>query len=423
MGCRGGGAKAGRMTTTTPAARRATYRQVLAEPRFRLLFLTRSLAIGADTLRTVALSVLIFAITRSPLLAAITYGAAFLPQAVGGTLLGAMADRIRPRPLITAGYGLEAAVAAILALAGLPAGASLALVAAIATLTPVFGGASNRLIAETLSGDTYVLGRSLANIAASAAQLIGLAAGGATVAALGARHALLVTAACHLVAAAAVRIRLADLPATARPAGQPPESVLRQSWAVNRRLITDPAVRILLLATWLPPAFLTGAEGLIVPYAAQHGFGAGAPGLLLACVPAGMIAGDLAAGRLLRPAARERLTIPLMMVPGITLLAFAAGPGLPAAAGLLAVTGLGPAYVLGIQRRFLDAVPPAVLGQAFGLLSTGLMTCQGAGPALFGAATQIIPPGQAMALAGVATVITALCLLPALHNPPATHNE
>ncbi|HEX9537961.1 MAG TPA: MFS transporter [Streptosporangiaceae bacterium] len=404
------------MTTTAPPARRVTYREVLAEPRFRLLFLTRSLAIGADTLRTVALSMLIFAVTGSPLLAAVTYGAAFLPQAIGGTLLGALADRVRPRPLITAGYGLEAATAAVLALAGLPVGASLALVAAIATLTPVFGGASSRLIAETLGGDAYVLGRSLANIAASASQILGLAAGGATVAALGAQHAMLVTAACHLGAAAAIRVWLPDLPATARPAGQPPVSTLRRSWTVNRQLITDPAVRILLLATWLPPAFITGAESLIVPYAAQHGFPAGSPGLILACAPAGMIAGDFAAGRLLRPATRERLTIPLIMVAGLPLLAFAAGPPLPVAAGLLAATGIGPAYILGIQRRFLDAVPPMVLGQAFGLLSTGLMTFQGAGPAVFGAITQITSAGRAMALAGFAIIVTALSLLPALRK-------
>ncbi|HEY2309328.1 MAG TPA: MFS transporter [Streptosporangiaceae bacterium] len=404
------------MTTTAPAAQRVTYREVFAEPRFRLLLLTRSLAIGADTLRTVALSMLIFAVTGSPLLAAVTYGVAFLPQAIGGTLLGALADRVRPRPLITAGYGLEATTAAVLALAGLPAGASLALVAGIATLTPVFGGASSRLIAEALDGDAYVLGRSLANIAASASQLLGLAAGGAAVAALGARHALLVTAACHLAAAAAVRVRLPGLPATAKPPGQLPASVLRQSWTVNRQLITDPAVRILLLATWLPPAFLAAAESLIVPYAAQHRFPASSPGLLLACVPVGMIAGDFAAGRLLRPATRERLTIPLMMLAGLPLLAFAAGPPLPAAAGLLAVTGIGPAYILGIQRRFLDAVPPLVLGQAFGLLSTGLMTFQGAGPALFGAVAQTTSPGPAMALAGAAIIMTALGLLPALRT-------
>ena len=412
------GAKAGRMTTIAPAVRQATYREVLAEPRFRLVFVTRSLAIGADTLRTVALSMLIFAATGSPLLAALTYGAAFLPQAIGGTLLGTLADRLRPRPLITAGYGLEAGAAAALALAGLPAGASLALVAAIATLTPVFGGASSRLIAETLHGDAYVLGRSLANIAAAAAQILGLAAGAAAVAALGARNALLVTAACHLVAAVATRVWLPDLPAPAKPADQPHVSVLRQSWAVNRQLIADPAVRVLLMATWLPPAFITGAESVIVPYAAQHGFAAGAPGLLLACVPVGMIAGDLAVGRLLRPATRERLTIPLMMVAGPPLLAFAAGPPLLAAAALLAVTGIGPAYILGIQRRFLDAVPAPVLGQAFGLLSTGLMTFQGAGPAVFGAVTQVTSPGQAMALAGVAIVMTAFGLLPALHARP-----
>jgi predicted MFS family arabinose efflux permease len=404
------------MTTTVTAARQATYRQVLAEPRFRLLLLTRSLAIGADTLRTVALSMLVFAVTGSPLLAAMTYGAAFLPQAIGGTLLGALADRVRPRPLITAGYGLEAATAAVLALAGWPAGASLALVAGLACLTPIFGGASSRLMAEALAGDAYVLGRSLANIAASASQLLGLAAGGATVAALGTRHALLVTAACHLAAAVAVRVWLPDRPAAARPAGQPPVSMLRQSWTVNRQLIADPAVRILLLATWLPPALIAGAESLIVPYAAQHGFPAGAPGLMLACVPAGMIAGDFAAGRLLRPATRERLTIPLMMTAGLPLLAFAAGPPLPVAAGLLVVTGIGPAYILGIQRRFLDAVPPLVLGQAFGLLSTGLMTFQGAGPALLGAVAENTSAGQAMALAGVVTIITALTLLPALRK-------
>src|SRR5262249_52010246 len=211
------------------------------------------------------------------------------PRRSGGPLPGARADRLRPRPLITVGYGLEAGVAAALALAGLPAGASLALVAAIACLTPVFAGASSRLIAEALTGDAYVLGRSLANIATSAAQLLGLAAGGATVAALGARHALLVTAAGHLVAAAAIWARLPGLPAAAAPPGQPRVSVLRQSWAVNRQLATDPAVRVLLLATWLPPAFLTAAESLIVPYAAQHYFAASSPGLMLACVPAGMI--------------------------------------------------------------------------------------------------------------------------------------
>ncbi|MGF7236443.1 MAG: hypothetical protein ACQSGP_15980 [Frankia sp.] len=64
----------------TMATRPATYRHVLSEPRFRLLLATRSLAITADTLRTVALSVLVLAKTGSPFLAALAYGISFLPK-------------------------------------------------------------------------------------------------------------------------------------------------------------------------------------------------------------------------------------------------------------------------------------------------------------------------------------------------------
>ena len=52
-------------------AARTTYREVFAEPVFRTLFLTRTLAITADTLRIVALSVLVFTTTGSTLAAAI----------------------------------------------------------------------------------------------------------------------------------------------------------------------------------------------------------------------------------------------------------------------------------------------------------------------------------------------------------------
>ena len=410
MGLGPSGVQARDMTTIDPAECQATYRQVLAEPRFRLLFATRSLAIAADTLRIVALSILVFGLTGSPLLAAVTYGIGFAPQAVGGTLLGALADRVRPRQLITTGYSLEAATAAALALAGLPVWASLALVAVVAGLTPVFGGASSRLVAEVLTGDAYVLGRSLSNIAASAAQLLGLAAGGITVATLGARHALLVTAGCHLAAGAAVRLRLPDLAVGRELAGPPRRSVLLQSLTGSRLLITDSAVRALMLAHWLPAAFVTGAESLIVPYVALRGLPVGSAGLLLACLPVGMIAGDLVVGRLLRPRTRERLTMPLMVTCGLPLLAFAASPPLPVVAAVLVITGAGLAYTLGIQRRFLEAVPEPMLGQAFGLQSTGLMTLQGVGPAVFGAVGQAISAGPAMAIAGAATVMVGLAL-------------
>ncbi|WP_131738348.1 MFS transporter [Actinomadura roseirufa] len=389
-----------------PAARRATYRDALAEPRFRLLLGTRTLAIAADTLRMIALAVLVYGRTGSPLLAAVAYGIGFLPQLAGGALFGALADRMRPRPLIWGAYALEAAAAVVLALLGPPVPAALALVAVVACATPVFAGASNRLVAEALPGDAYVLGRSLMGVGSAAAQLLGLAFGGVAVAALGARHALLVAAAGHVLAALLVRLRLPDLP----PPGASGGSLVRDSWAGNLRLLADPAVRTLLLAQWLPPAFVAGAEGLLVPYAEVRGYGGGAAPLLLACSAAGMLLGNLAGARLLGPAARERLVVPLMAAFGVPLAAFALPLPAAAAAALLLLSGCGFAYELGVQRPFVDALPEDGRGQAFGLLSTGLMTAQGIGPVVLGALAEAVTVGGALACAGAATLLTAVCL-------------
>jgi MFS family permease len=200
-------------------AARTTYREVFAEPVFRTLFLSRTLAIAADTLRIVALSVLVFTSTGSALLGAIAFGVGFLPQAVGGVLLGSLSDRLAPRGLITAGYAVECAAALALALVAMPTVASLLVVAGVAVLTPAFNGASARLIADRLTGDAYVVGRSVSNVASAGAQLVGLAAGGAAVAFLGPRNALLVTAAAHLTAAFAVRLFLPGLERPARVVG------------------------------------------------------------------------------------------------------------------------------------------------------------------------------------------------------------
>lgn len=392
------------MTETVHRADRATFRQILAEPVFRVLFLTRSLAVGADTLRTVALSVLVFTTTGSAFLGALTFGISFLPQVLGGVVLGALPDLARPRPLLVVGYLVEAAGAAVLALAGLPVWACLVLVACIGSLAPVFNGTVGRVTADTLSGDAFVLGRGLFQIASSAAQVIGLAVGGLAVAAVGPEHALLVTAGAHLLAAAGARLGLPDLPAPERTGER---SLVRKSWRGNRVLLADPVVRRLLLAMWLPPMFFIGAESLLVPYATLRGFPAAAPGLLLACIPVGMLVGNLVVARVLTPARREAAVPWLVALLGLPMVPFAFDIDVVTAGVLLAVTGIGFAYGIGLQRPFRDAVPDDSRGQGFGLMSTGLMTLQGVGPAVWGLFTEVLPVGVAMALGGAATALTA----------------
>jgi predicted MFS family arabinose efflux permease len=319
---------------------RTTFASVLAEPQFRVLFGCRSLAIAADTLRIVALSMLIFSTTGSPLLAALTFGIGFAPQAVGGLLLGALADRIRPRLLISAGYAAECVSASILAFTEPPVWLMLVIVGLVASMTPVFAGASSRLVAEVLTGERYVLGRSLWTTAASAAQLLGLAMGGAAAAGPGSRRALAISAALHLTACVVTRLRLADmaLPATSST------SVLRQTMRVNRALLATTEVRRLMLAHWLPPAFAVGAESLLVVYVEVRGLPPGFGGVLVACLPVGMIIGNLVVGRLLDPSPRH--AAPLVVLMGLPFTAFPLDPHPVILAVLVIISGTGVAYML-----------------------------------------------------------------------------
>jgi predicted MFS family arabinose efflux permease len=406
--------KLGLMTPTaepTQDNHRATYREVLAEPRFRLLFSTRTVSITADALRITTFSVLVFAATGSALLSAVAFGIGFIPQLFGSLLLGSLADRLPPRALITGGYALTGATALLLALVRMPVAASLGVVALVSLSTPVFHGASSRLVAQSLEGDAYVLGRSLNNIAGAGAQLFGLALGGTAVAALGPRRALAVSAVLYLGCALAIRIRLPRL--------QPGEfggipgndggdsGAVRASLQGAGLLLRGRTVRRLMLAQWLPVAFVAGAEGLIVAYAGERHFAPGWYAVLMGCLPVGMLVGDLLVGRLLRPRARERLVVPLVALAGLPLIVFVAEPGVGVSSCLLLVSGLGYAYGLGLQRPFLDALPQDGQGQAFGLLGSGSMTLQGVGPVCLGLVAAGIGTGGAIAVAGGAAALTA----------------
>jgi hypothetical protein len=116
------------MTTTRVAPRPATYRKVFAVGQFRVRFGSYTLFLIGETVRTLALSVTVYAATGSSLLSALAYAAGFLPYALGGTLLLAFADRWPPRTLLIGYEVLRAVVSAVPAAGLLPVPAMLALV-------------------------------------------------------------------------------------------------------------------------------------------------------------------------------------------------------------------------------------------------------------------------------------------------------
>lgn len=396
------------MTATRPEHARASYRDVFALGETRVLFGSVLMYGLGFQFEILGLSVLVYARTSSPLLSALAFGIGFLPQVVGGALLTSLADRFPPRPVIAVGLLVRAIPGFVIGLTpGLPVGAMLAIVAVAATVAPVFTAGTAGLLPELLPGDAYVLGRSVFGIVSSGTQILGLGIAGGVLAVISAQHLLAMAGGMLTLAAFVVLLGLRARPAraAARPGG-----LLRGSWRGNGRLLSDPVLRRLLLAQWVPAWLVTGAESLIVSYVAATGRPPSAASAMLVALPIGMVVGDVVVGRLCSPRRRERLALPLAAVMGLPLLAMVVRPSVPVATGLLLVTGVGLAYQLGIQQRFLDRIPADLRGQAFGLNTTGLMGGQGLSPPVAGAVAGAVGPGAAMAAAGMATILAVLAL-------------
>ena len=71
----------------------------------------------------------------------------------------------------------------------------------------------------------------------------------------------------------------------------------------------------------------------------------------------------------------------------------------------------GYSACLGLQERFLQAVPEHIRGHALGLAGAGMMTAQ----ALAAASAGVLAAGTVMAVAGAASLVTT-ALLPGLRT-------
>ncbi|MGH3150795.1 MAG: hypothetical protein ACRDOB_08700, partial [Streptosporangiaceae bacterium] len=161
-------------------AERTTYRSVFAVGEFRVLFAALLMYVLGFEFEILGLSVLIFDQTRSAFLTALAFSMGFAPQAIGGALFTSLADRLPPRLVIGTGLLTRAAPGLVIGLwPGLPVPAKLALVAAAATVAPVFTATTAGLLPDVLDGDRYILGRSVFSLTGSGTQILGLGLAGA----------------------------------------------------------------------------------------------------------------------------------------------------------------------------------------------------------------------------------------------------
>jgi hypothetical protein len=397
-----------------PGQQNAGDPELLAEREIRALWAAQLLSSAGNQFARVAIAVLVYGQTRSPLITAVAYALTYLPPLPFGRavtwLTGAgrtgarrtgarLTMRLDRRTLM---IGLDVARAALVAAMTLP-GSSVwslcALLSAAMLLGSPFSAARAELIRDHApDGLSRMAGPSPAvgTIGYQAGQALGFLAGAGLVAALQPRRTLLIDALTFLASACLVtalvrrrRPQHRDRTTSARPAIAPGHGAS----AVARSTV----LRTLALLGWLA-GFYVVPECLAAPYAHALKGGTLVVGLLMAAMPAGAALGVLALTWLIRPPAQAQLLGWLAMLSCVPLIFSALHPPLGVLLALWALAGLGTAYQAGAAVAFISD-DAAVTG--LGFAQAGLVAAQCLGFVAAGAAAQVLGPQAAVALAGL----------------------
>jgi len=439
----------GRQRAAQPAVagRRTTFAEVFGIAEFRALWLAQVLSVAGDQLARVALTLLVFEQTRSSLLAAITFAASVVPVFVGGFTLAGLADRWpRRRVMMVCDLG-SALLVGLMALPAMPIAARVSLLVLVTMISAPFISARAALYPDILDGDRYVLGTAVTLTTIQFAQVLGFALGGAVVAFVGARAALLADAATFVLSAGIVRLWVRARPAAragrpgtragrpgtraGRPgtrAGRPPGGLEHSAQGPEhsaagpvqsgagltaglRLVFGTPALLFPMLLGWLA-AFYNVPEGVAAPLAHSLGGGDVAVGLILAAGAFGAAAGAVLFSRLARPQQRLRWMGPLAVASCAVLGLFVFHPALPWALLVLTISGLCASYQLPANAAFVQAVPPEQRSQAFGIAQGGMSLGQGAAMILAGAAAGQFTSSLVIAVgAAIGTVAASVIVL------------
>jgi hypothetical protein len=405
------------MASVAPASPHGCYRQVLRNRQFLCLVVAHTVSMLGTTIATVALAVLVFQRTASPLLSALTFALGFTPYLLGG-LLSPRLEHIPARRLMICCDLFQGTGYAVMALPGVPVAALLALLALGSVAGPIFAGTRAALLPELLGdGDGFVLGRSVLRVISQSSQILGLALASALLLLVPTHGVLLVVAATSAASALLIRLGVKD-----HPPVDPGVAPGTEDDRSLRAVFTEGRRRLLVLG-WVVPMAAVAPEALAVPYVRKLGLPAASAGMLLWAAPTGAVLGELLTVRLLNGAGRIRAVIPLAAATLIAPLGFALEPGLPGAALLLLLSCAGVGYTLGLDQLLLEATPPPLRRRVLSVSTSGLMFWQGLGFGLAGAGAELEPARIVIPTISIIGLVALMRLAPGLRRGPAIRSS
>jgi predicted MFS family arabinose efflux permease len=386
-----------RVAVSPSTARRPSFRDVFAHPEFRALWVSYVLSAGGDRLALVALTLLVYARSKSPLLAAITFAAGFVPYLFGGLFLSGLADRLPRRSVMVTCDLIRVLLVAAMLAPGVPLVAMIVLLYAVTLLQAPFDASRSAIVRDVMEADRYPLAMAVMGSTSRVVIVVGSAVGGLMVALFGARPALGADAATFVASALVIQFGVRARAAAAADEGGP--KPLGQLAEGVRLVFGDPALRTLIGLGWLA-AFYEVPEGIAAPYAGGLGGGAVAAGLLIAASQLGAAVTTPLFTKKLGPLTRLKWMGPMAVLTCGILAVTVLRPDMVASMALFALSNSFAMYQIAANTAFVERIPNEKRGQAFGLANAGLIVGQGVAFAIAGAAAEVVPTSTVVALSG-----------------------
>lgn len=390
----------------TRVEERVGYRAVLANHEFRAIYFAQALSLLGDQLARIALAVLVYRRTGSPLATSATFAVSYLAYLVGGPLLSGLSDRYPRLTVMVLCDLVRAPLVLLLCLSDVPLWCVFVIIGLLGTAAPPFDSARGALQPDVLGGESYFVGNALMNVSVQVSQILGFVLGGSLVAVTSVRGALALDAATFLVSAGLLLNGVRQ-----RGAAQTTRAGFLRDVVVGLTFVARTSeLRRLLTLSVLGSAALVGTEGLAVPVASDLGGGPALAGVLTATAPLGFLLGsawvlkvDLSRRVALLPQLVLLSCIPLLLTP------LTKSPALTVAAWVMA--GVGGAVNLVAGPAFMQLCPRELRARAYGVASTCLWTAQGIVLVAAGALAYVVAARQAVAVVALVTLALAAPVL------------
>lgn len=405
--------------------RRHPYVRLALNTSFSALWTSGLISLFGDRIHQVALAVIVFGVTKSPIAVGFVFFAATLPNLLLGPISGTLVDRWDQKQVLVVSDLLRAAVVLLIPLAAVTNILLVYPLVFLVTSISIFFRPAREAVMPRIVADDELLTANSANwLAETMADIVGYPVAGLFVAFLGASLPLAFWLDASTYVASALLILTVAIPPVPRGAAEVVEGVLsemRAGWRFLRAETVLLANTVQAVIAQLAIGTLTSVTIVYADQALRRGAlsTAAVYAFLEAGIGIGNLVGGLAVGLVGARLAKGRMIIVGYSIMGACVLGLGLTGNVGIAIGLMVGFGIANmVYVIPSQTLFQQRTPRdmigRVVGMRFSVVFGSLTLAMGVGgflAASLGVTTVLVVFGGLLCAAGLAGL-----LVPALRN-------